>query len=397
MIFAEADLPQATIDKAVGPDYGFGLYMHWPYCSKICPYCDFNVYAAKDRDSTPLLNAILDDIRAHKSVLSEHPPLTSIFLGGGTPSLLKPHEIEQIVEASIRTFGLVDGGEVTIEVNPDHVATSDLKGWSVAGINRVSLGVQALDDVALSFLGRTHSVSDAKNAVKAVERHFENFSCDLIYARPGQSLNEWKTELAATLRLGAPHLSLYELTIEERTAFGKRAARGEILPLDDDAQADLYELTQDICDAAGLPAYEVSNHALSEAFESQHNHIYWANGDWIGVGPGAHGRLTYNGVRFRTEATRRPADYILGPMQKREKLSSIDVARELIPMGLRPRGGLDLNRLYNLGFARLSVDDLAPLIQAELMRVSNETVSLTPAGRLMADGIAKHIAKGMNI
>ncbi|MEM7493083.1 MAG: radical SAM family heme chaperone HemW [Pseudomonadota bacterium] len=397
MILAEADLSEGTLEKAVGPEYGFGLYMHWPYCSKICPYCDFNVYAAKDRESTPLLNAILDDIRAHKSVLYEHPPLTSIFLGGGTPSLLKSHEIEQIVETSIKTFGLVDGGEVTIEVNPDHVATSDLKGWSLAGINRVSLGVQALDDAALSFLGRTHSVSDAKDAVKAVERHFENFSCDLIYARPGQSLKEWQEELGAALSLGAPHVSLYELTIEERTAFGKRAARGELNPLDDEVQADLYEVTQDICDSAGLPAYEVSNHAASEAFESQHNHIYWANGDWIGVGPGAHGRLTYNGVRHRTEAARRPADYIAGPTQQRATLSTIDVARELIPMGVRPRAGLDINRLYDLGFARLSADDLAPLIEAELIGVSNDTVRLTAAGRLMADGIAKHLAKGMNI
>ena len=396
-MLAEAQTLAPDISGVVGPDYGFGLYMHWPYCSKICPYCDFNVYAAKDHDTDPLLEAILNDIRAHKETLSDHPTLTSIFLGGGTPSLLKPHEIEQVLVTAVDTFGLQAGGEVTIEVNPEHVPDSDLAGWRSAGINRVSLGVQALNDDALKFLGRIHTADQARAAVDAIGAQFDNFSLDLIYARPGQSLADWRVELGAVLDLGAPHLSLYELTIEERTAFGKRAARGKLMPLEDDDQADLYEVTQEICQTAGLPAYEVSNHARSEAYESQHNHIYWANGDWIGLGPGAHGRLTYGGHRYATEAARLPEDYITGPMQFRSVLDSIDISRELLPMGLRPRGGLDLRRLYALGHSPISAGDISILIEADLVRMKDQTLILTEAGRLMADGIAKHVAKALNI
>lgn len=396
-MLAEPHTHPVKMGDVVGPAHGFGLYMHWPYCSKICPYCDFNVYSARGRETAPLLNAIIDDICAHKQLLDGHPPLTSIFLGGGTPSLLKPHEIEQVLAVAIKSFGLIDGGEVTIEVNPDHVPGSDLKGLRSVGINRVSLGVQSLDDQALKFLGRVHTADDAKAAVQAVSDEFDNFSLDVIYARPGQKIDDWQTELDAILDLGAPHLSLYELTIEERTSFGKRAARGHIIPLENDDQADLYEVTQEVCEAAGLPAYEVSNHARGKAFESQHNHIYWANGDWIGVGPGAHGRLTFGGQRYAVEATRRPADYITGPAHARNFLDKVDVARELLPMGLRPQAGLDLTRLYALGFPRLSEKTLVPLIEADLVNLQNDRISLTSAGRLMADGIAKHLATDLNI
>ncbi|MEO1642937.1 MAG: radical SAM family heme chaperone HemW [Pseudomonadota bacterium] len=396
-MLTEARTRVLDISGAVGPDYGFGLYVHWPYCSKICPYCDFNVYAAKDRDTDSLLTAILNDILAHKEALADHPPLTSIFLGGGTPSLLKPHEIGQVLMKAVETFGLIEGGEVTIEVNPDHVAGSDLAGWRAAGINRVSLGVQALDDEALRFLGRTHTADEARSAVSAIGAQFDNFSLDLIYARPGQSLAGWEAELSAILALGAPHVSLYELTIEERTAFGKRAARGKLIPLDDDDQADLYELTQGVCERAGLPAYEVSNHARSEAYESRHNHIYWANGDWIGVGPGAHGRLTYGGQRYASEAARLPVDYIAGPTRTRAHLNRLDIARELLPMALRPVSGLDLKRFYALGYSPLTQGDISVLIEAELVTLDNDVLRLTGSGRLMADGITKHIATTMNI
>ena len=328
----------------VGPQYGFGLYVHWPYCAKICPYCDFNVYAAKARHTGPLLEAICNDIQRQHEQLPQHPPLTSIFLGGGTPSLLKPSEMATIIDTAQRSFGLNAGAEITLEANPNDVLTRDLAGWRAAGVNRLSVGVQSLNDEALAFLGRDHDSAKARAAITAVQAQFDNHSVDLIYALPGQSIATWQAELNAVLDLGAPHLSLYELTIAERTAFGRRAERGELVPLPDDDQADLYEVTQAICDTAGLPAYEVSNHARAPRYQSVHNQIYWDSGDWIGVGPGAHGRLTIDGKRLSTEAARRPADYIDAPGTAMIELSQADTALELLAMGLRPASGLDLRR-----------------------------------------------------
>ncbi|MCF6329463.1 MAG: radical SAM family heme chaperone HemW, partial [Henriciella sp.] len=268
----------------VGPQYGFGLYVHWPYCARICPYCDFNVYAAKERDTAPLASAICEDIERHRKALPDHPALDSLFLGGGTPSLLSPAQIEAIIGVAQAQFGLKPEAEVTLEANPNDVLRDDLGAWASAGVNRLSIGVQALNDEALGFLGRDHNSAQARKAVALAAQYFNNYSIDLIYALPGQSLSGWQVELSQALSLGAPHLSLYELTIAERTAFGMRAARGELVAMPDEAQADLYEATQAICDAAGLPAYEVSNHARAPRYQSVHNHIYWNSGDWIGVG-----------------------------------------------------------------------------------------------------------------
>jgi oxygen-independent coproporphyrinogen-3 oxidase len=218
---------------------------------------------------------------------------------------------------------------------------------------------------------------------------FDNHSIDLIYARPDQAPEAWDAELKQVLALGAPHLSLYELTIEARTAFGKRAARGELVPMEDDAQADLYELTQSICDAAGLPAYEVSNHARGPAYESRHNHIYWASGDWIGLGPGAHGRLTRNGVRLATEAARRPAEYQANAGGIETQLSQTDTAREFLAMALRPTKGLDLARFAHLFGAPPDAETLRDLVANGLATFDDETLRLTVSGRLMADHIAR--------
>lgn len=383
--------------QAVGPRYGFGLYVHWPYCAKICPYCDFNVYSAKDRDAAPLVLAIRQDIERHRAFLPDHPRLDSLFLGGGTPSLLGAGDIEDIVETAHVQFGFKQGAEITIEANPNDIHHSDLEGWKAAGINRVSLGVQSLRDDALSFLGRDHNAASALKALESVQTAFDNHSLDLIYARPGQSVTDWETELGEALALGAPHLSLYELTIEERTAFGKRAARGALIPMQDDDQADLYEATQALCDMAGRPAYEVSNHASSPAFESRHNHIYWAGGDWIGVGPGAHGRLTHEGRRYATEAARRPDDYITKGPTVWQEIPTLDIARELLLMGLRPKQGLDFKRLQMLGFSGPGETLIDSLSAADLIGVTDQTITLTPAGRLLADAIAKQFAAEMNI
>ncbi|MDG1825150.1 MAG: radical SAM family heme chaperone HemW [Henriciella sp.] len=375
----------------IGPQYGFGLYVHWPYCAKICPYCDFNVYTAKDRDNSGLVDAIVRDIERHKSRLPNHPKLNSLFLGGGTPSLLSADQIEKIISTAEQQFGFQHGAEVTIEANPNDILRSDLVGWTAAGVNRVSLGIQSLNDQALAFLGRDHDRANALKAVDAVQAHFDNHSLDFIYARPGQIMAEWRAELSAALALGAPHLSLYELTIAERTAFGKRAERGDLIPMQDDAQADLYDLTQDLCEAAGLPAYEVSNHARGKQYEAIHNHIYWNSGDWIGVGPGAHGRLTKNGRRVATEAAKRPSAYIDTDDLSETVLTSTDTGLEFLAMALRPTHGLDLERYNQVFGAPTNPEIISRLTENELAHVSHGRLLLTQQGRLLADYIAAEL------
>lgn len=374
--------------NAVGPEYGFGLYIHWPYCARICPYCDFNVYAAKDRESDPLVQAIIDDIRNHRDSLPGHPPLDSVFFGGGTPSLLSAVQMERILTAAQESFGLKAEAEVSLEANPNDVLRASLSDWALAGINRLSLGIQSLDDEALSFLGRDHNGQDARAAVDLTQKQFDNHSVDLIYARPGQTAEAWQQELTETLSLGAPHLSLYELTIEERTAFGKRAARGDLVPMEDDDQADLYDLTQEVCEAQGLPAYEVSNHARAPKYQSRHNTIYWDSGDWIGVGPGAHGRLTIEGKRIATEAAKRPAEYIDTHKPVQHELSDQDTAREFLAMALRPTSGLELKRFESMFGVPMDADVLSDMVDQKLAQQDSDRLHLTQSGRLMADYIA---------
>ncbi|MCR9195415.1 MAG: radical SAM family heme chaperone HemW [Hyphomonas sp.] len=374
--------------NATGPEFGFGVYFHWPYCTRICPYCDFNVYAAKDRDKEPLVAAMIADLEAQRRRLPDHPKVDSVFFGGGTPSLLSPAQIALILDKVNDTFGIAIGAEITLEANPNDVLRSNPKSWAEAGINRLSLGIQSLKDEALKFLGRDHNSTQAYRAIDAAQTVFDNHSLDLIYARPGQQLKDWEAELTETLALGAPHLSLYELTIEARTAFGHRAARGELVPMDDDEQADLYELTQAVCEAAGLPAYEVSNHARAPEFESRHNHIYWASGDWLGIGPGAHGRLTIEDNRLATESPRRPADYELNQKPAETPLSRTDTAREFVPMALRPVNGLDLNRFECVAGTSPAPSILEDLVSNDLAVIADKRLVLTMAGRLMADHIA---------
>lgn len=375
-----------------GPEFGFGLYVHWPYCTRICPYCDFNVYAAKARDTEPLIAAMIADIDAHRRRLPDHPVLDSVFFGGGTPSLLSDRQMAHILTKVNDAFGIKPGAEITLEANPNDVVAATPSNWATAGINRVSIGVQSLQSQALAFLGRDHDGDTARQAINDVQGAFDNHSVDLIYALPGQTKDTWERELREVVALGAPHLSLYELTIEERTAFGKRAARGDLVPMEDDDQADLYELTQSICGQAGLPAYEVSNHARAPEYESRHNHIYWASGDWIGIGPGAHGRLTIEGGRFATEAPRRPADYQANLPPAETELSQTDTAREFLAMALRPVAGLDLKRFERLFGAPAAPGVLSDLISNGLATVAEETLKLTDTGRLMADHIAAQLA-----
>lgn len=380
-----------------GPAHGFGLYIHWPYCTRICPYCDFNVYAAKDRDIGPLNTALLADLGRHADLLAGHPALGSVYLGGGTPSLMAPADIAALIETADQRFGLEADAEITLEANPVDICRAALESWKAAGVTRLSLGIQSLEDEALTFLGRDHDAAMAKRSVAEALTVFDNLSIDLIYARPGQPQASWKTELTEALSLGAPHLSLYELTIEERTAFGQRARRGELVPMDDDDQADLYELTQDICEAHGLPAYEVSNHAASKQYQSRHNLTYWRGGDWIGIGPGAHGRLTVDGARIATHAAARPADYQLSvqtPLDRSSlsKLSPLDNARELLALGLRSNVGFDLERITQVTGQSVDGATLKSFVETGLIRQNGQTIALTREGRLLADRIAAELS-----
>ncbi len=380
-------------------NHGFGLYVHWPYCARICPYCDFNVYAAKSRDPGPLLDAIIADIAAHKRHYPELAgPLDSVFLGGGTPSLLAPAEIARLIETAQAVFGLRIDAEITLEANPGDVVTGDLPGWRAAGVTRLSVGVQSLDDEALAFLGRDHDSHTAQAGVARALAHFASASIDLIYARPGQSPGSWAVELEAALALGAQHLSLYELTIAERTVFEKRMQRGELVPMPDDDQADLYELTQSLTDAAGLPAYEISNHAASPRHQSVHNNIYWQSGDWVGVGPGAHGRLSTVRGRLASLAHRRPEAYIAATesgepaWDTHECLTPLETAREALAMGLRVSGGVELARIESLAARPLDGAGLESMQRAGLVRLDAGRLCLTPEGRLLADRVTAEIA-----
>ncbi len=338
------------------------------------------------------MDTIIADIKAHRNRLPTHPALDSIFFGGGTPSLLPPSQIGRIIDAANDAFNLSQDTEITIESNPNDILESAANDWLKAGVNRLSIGLQSLNDQALSFLGRDHDALSARRAIDHAQSVFENHSLDAIYARPGQRLSDWEAELGEILDLGAPHLSLYELTIEARTAFGKRAARGELVPLPDDDQADLYELTQALCEAQGLSAYEVSNHARDSAFESRHNHIYWASGDWIGVGPGAHGRITIDGSRLATEAPRRPEDYIADPSPVVSALTPLDSAREYLAMALRPTTGVDLERFETLFGAPPPPNAIQNLLENGLATLTQTHLVLNSQGRLMADYIAGQLA-----
>lgn len=375
------------------PDRGFGVYVHWPYCARICPYCDFNVYAAKARDTDPLYRAILDDLSGWRGRTGER-QVASIFLGGGTPSLMTSEQVAGVIAQVDRLWGLKPGAEITLEANPDDAAR--FGDFAAAGVNRLSLGVQSLDDARLKFLGRMHSADEALHALEQAKGKFRSVSVDLIYSLPGQSEADWRTELSRTLALGADHLSLYELTIESGAAFAFAVKRKDWTPLDDDRSAGLYEVTQAMTAEAGFDGYEISNHARGAEHQSVHNRIYWSSGDWVGVGPGAHGRLTMGDERWAIEAAEKPGDYLrqvttqgLGWVGV-EKLDPVADARERVAMGLRVVDGFERGLVGELG---LSLDEarVAELVREGLL-VEGERVALTPEGRLLADRIAGEIA-----
>lgn len=373
------------------PARGFGIYLHWPYCTRICPYCDFNVYAAKARDPAPLVEALKQDL-THWRARTGTRRVDSVFFGGGTPSLIPPRHVAELIDHIGALWELAPAVEISLEANPDDAP--HFADMSAAGVNRLSLGVQSLDDEELTFLGRSHGAALARKAVETARGLFGSLSLDFIYALPGQGAIKWRRNLEEALSLGADHYSLYELSIEPGAAFSRAVRRGAWRPADEDAAADLYELTQEVCDKAGYPAYEISNHARDRAHRSRHNILYWRSGDWVGVGPGAHGRLTLKGRRIATTALDRPAQY-QDQVRDRgsgaaadETLSVQDVAAERLIMGLRLSEGLPRRDVEGPIVRRLTAGVVDSLIGEGLLEPDPDALRLTRAGRLLADHVA---------
>jgi len=375
------------------PDPGtdVALYVHWPYCARICPYCDFNVVRDRGRtdEQAALTAAILSDIQA-QSALTGPRRLASIFFGGGTPSLMAPEAVAAIIDRARALFPPRGDIEITLEANPTDAEAARFQALAAAGVNRLSMGVQALDDAALAFLGRNHSADEARRAVAVAATAFPRLSIDLIYALPGQSVADWTAELTRALDMGFEHVSPYQLTIESTTAFGRAVARGAWTPPDQDLAADLYEATQHALAAAGFDAYEVSNHARGIAARSAHNLHVWRGGDYIGVGPGAHGRLTLNGTRTASVAHRAIGSYLAGveaaaPWSEHTPLSAQDAAEERVLLGLRTVEGVAVSVLEDVATPGAT----ASLIADGLLEHINGHIRTTATGRPLLDGVLK--------
>ncbi|WP_136621805.1 MULTISPECIES: radical SAM family heme chaperone HemW [Mesorhizobium] len=378
---------------------GFGVYVHWPFCAAKCPYCDFNSHVRHQPvDQDRFASAFEAELATMRERTGPR-DVTSIFLGGGTPSLMKPETVARVLDAVAKNWTAPDGIEVTLEANPSSVEAERFRGYRAAGVNRVSLGVQALNDKDLRFLGRLHNVDEALHAIGLAREIFPRLSFDLIYARPGQTPEAWASELEQAIGHAADHLSLYQLTIEEGTPFhALHAAKKFIIP-DNDHAADLYALTQEITSGHGLPAYEISNHARPGA-ESRHNLTYWRYGEYVGVGPGAHGRFVENGRRTVTIAERMPETWANLVEAKGhgvtggEILTRSEEADEFLLMGLRLAEGIDLSRYEAFSGRGLSSARLS-MLQGEglVAPIGNTRLRATPAGMIVLDAVVADLAR----
>ena len=367
------------------------LYVHWPYCARICPYCDFNVVRDRGRtdEQAALADAIVADMEAQAALLGPR-RLASIFFGGGTPSLMPTDQVARVIERARALFPNGGQVEITLEANPTDAEAARFAALAKAGVSRLSLGVQSLDDEALRFLGRNHSAAEAMRALELARAAFARLSIDLIYARPGQTLAHWTQELNRAVDLGFEHISPYQLTIEPTTAFGRAFARGTLVPPDEDLAADLYEATQAVLEARGFDAYEVSNHARGEAARSAHNLHVWRGGDYVGVGPGAHGRLTLDGARTATVAHRGIADYLAGvgagqPWSEDQQLSPPEADEERLLLGLRTVEGVDAGLIEAMGLTPRA----DALSDQGLLVESGGRIAATAHGRQVLDGVLR--------
>lgn len=369
---------------------GFGLYVHWPFCLAKCPYCDFNSHVSARIDQSQWADAYVSELD-RVGRLTEGRVLRSVFFGGGTPSLMEPRVVDRILTKVRETWPTANDMEVTLEANPTSVEAARFEGYRTAGVNRISMGVQALNDADLRRLGRMHTANEAMAAFDVARNIFSRVSFDLIYARQDQSESDWEAELKLALTLAVDHLSLYQLTIEDGTAFGDRYAAGKLRGLpDEDRAANLYEITQSLCSDNGMPAYEVSNHARIGS-ESIHNLIYWRYGDYAGIGPGAHGRLTLQGNRLATEAVRNPTKWLetLG-RESVDTLSKDDQAVEMLLMGLRIVEGVDLQRVRSLIGTKYS-HNINRLCEMGMVRIEGGRLQVTTSGRPVLNSVLKEI------
>jgi oxygen-independent coproporphyrinogen-3 oxidase len=373
------------------------LYVHWPFCVSKCPYCDFNSHVRESVDQAAWRDALLADLAHEASVLPGR-RLGSIFFGGGTPSLMPPATVAAILDAAERAWGFEPGIEITLEANPSSVEAARFADIAAAGVNRVSLGLQALDNETLAFLGRAHDVTEGLAALDTAQAVFERVSFDLIYARPGQRLADWHAELARALSFGTEHLSLYQLTIEPGTRFQTEALAGRLVLPDEDRAADLFELTRALTASAGMPAYEISNHARPGA-ESRHNLTYWRYRDYAGIGPGAHGRRT--GVA--TQRRRKPENWIDAiarnghGIEQEDALTPRERAVEATLMGLRLAEGIDLARIAALGERPIGeLADLAAidrLVAQGLLKLEGARLCATDAGMPVLNAILAEVVR----
>ncbi|HZZ35268.1 MAG TPA: radical SAM family heme chaperone HemW [Caulobacteraceae bacterium] len=372
-----------------------GVYVHWPYCARICPYCDFNVVRERGRtqEKAALVEAILADLAAQAARIGFR-RLVSIFFGGGTPSLMAPEAVGRIIEACRAHWPAEPDLEVTLEANPTDAEAGRFAAFAAAGVGRLSLGVQSLDDAALKALGRNHDAAAARRAMETAKTVFPRLSIDLIYARPDQTVAAWRAELAEALAFGPEHVSPYQLTIEAGTAFDHAVRRGTLRPPDEETAADLYEATQDVLGTAGFEAYEVSNHARGQAARSRHNLTYWRGEDYLGVGPGAHGRITLSDGRWATVSPKAVADYVVrvrdeGVGAQSERLTPREVALERLLMGLRTVEGVGISELAALPLDRRAV---AELERAGLACAAGGRLRVTARGRPVLDRITAELA-----
>ena len=392
MTLPVGELPQARPPPA-GPASALGLYVHWPYCARICPYCDFNV--VRDRGERAikarLVDAILADLAA-QALLTGPMSLVSVFFGGGTPSLMDPEDVTRILETAQTLWTPSANLEVTLEANPTDAEASRFAALARAGVNRLSLGVQSLDDRALVALGRNHDAATARRAAVVAADAFPRLSIDLIHGLPGQDAAAWAEDLAAGVALQPEHISAYELTIEPGTAFDRAVRRGALSMPGEDARADLFALTQDLLSAAGFEAYEVSNHARGAQARARHNLVYWRGEDYVGVGPGAHGRLTLDGARWALESPRAIGDYMRAALDggagiARQRLMPRDVALERLLMGLRTVEGVCLTDLASLGISEGKIADFRGLLV-----IREGRLIATSQGRPVLDSLIAHLA-----
>jgi len=376
----------------------FGVYVHWPFCAAKCPYCDFNSHVRHRAIDQKRYAAAF--AREMKMTAARVPgrEVTSIFLGGGTPSLMEPATVAAILDAVAANWTIAPDAEVTLEANPSSVETERFRGYCAAGVNRVSLGVQAMNDADLKFLGRLHDVADAMKAVETARAIFPRMSFDLIYARPGQTAQAWAEELREALKRAADHLSLYQLTIEPDTPFHALREAGKLAVPDDEAAAALYAVTQEVCDAAGMPAYEISSHAAPGA-ECRHNLVYWRYHEYAGIGPGAHGRLLLEDGRHATAALKMPEAWLErvetwgDGLERDELLTQEEESDEMLLMGLRLAEGIDLARFQALAGRPIDPARLSDLLAHGMVeRPTPDRLRATRAGALVLDAVVADLA-----